>query len=554
MEKEYIVTLKDGVDYDEFWDQMESNTSGLSYVPDRIPDIVNKRPHNPRNTHYALSDAEVALLRQDPRVLGVELTLDDLPDVVLKTRMVQDSNFNQPASFYQYNNEVNWGLIRCIEKITRYRGSSNSPTQFDPFLYNYNYHLDGTGVDIVIHDTGLQVDHPEFTDANGNSRVRPINWYTESGIAGTQSADHYVDYEGHGTHVAGIAAGKNFGWAKNARIYALKVANLYPSNTPERATGISINDCFDVVRLWHLNKPIVNGIRRPTIVNMSWGFSVDYSQYSGQPLSGNYRGQAWSEQSFDIFTTPTDRHHNYGIADRYTLPYRYVSVDADVDLMAEAGIFICNSAGNEPYVHDLASGPDYNNYVNAPIARYYHKGCSPYTTYGMTVGAIDIGAYQNNSGSGYPYYDRQTTFSRFGPGVNIWAPGSRIVSVTSDNNTFGNIGYQDAPYQFDNNYRQITISGTSQASPQVVGVAALYLQVNPGASISEIKEFLIKSSVDTLYDENRSWAPGHPGVPVPYDHPYNLYGGPNRVLNFPFASDIGLSTTANFTARLNRKN
>jgi hypothetical protein len=46
----------------------------------------------------------------------------------------------------------------------------------------YNYTLDATGVDVVIMDSGLQIDHPEFQDAQGVSRVVELNWTTASGI------------------------------------------------------------------------------------------------------------------------------------------------------------------------------------------------------------------------------------------------------------------------------------------------------------------------------------------------------------------------------------
>ena len=37
-------------------------------------------------------------------------------------------------------------------------------------------------------------------------------------------SNHYTDDDdGHGTHVAGIATGKTYGWAKNANIYAMNI-------------------------------------------------------------------------------------------------------------------------------------------------------------------------------------------------------------------------------------------------------------------------------------------------------------------------------------------
>ena len=56
--QEYIVGLNKDVDYDAFWNEIQTTTSGLTYIPDRAVSIANARVGSKRLTHYTLSDEE----------------------------------------------------------------------------------------------------------------------------------------------------------------------------------------------------------------------------------------------------------------------------------------------------------------------------------------------------------------------------------------------------------------------------------------------------------------------------------------------------------------
>jgi subtilisin family serine protease len=83
-----------------------------------------------------------------------------------------------------------------------------------------------------------------------------------------------------------------------------------------------------------------------------------------------------------------------------------------------------------------------------------------------TPSAITVGATTSS--------DARASYSNFGSCLDIFAPGSSITSAWHTSNSATN-----------------TISGTSMASPHVAGVAALYLQANPGASAGAVRNAIV---------------------------------------------------------------
>lgn len=528
MEREYIVSLNKDVNYDQFWNQIESASETDSFVPSRRVEIVNNRDGSLRSCHYALSDIEAKLLREDPRVYSVEIPPSQRTDIQIGHRSSQSSVFTKTSS--DSGSFVNYGLRRCISATNPY-GTGTTVTG------DYTYPLDGTGVDVVISDSGLQVDHPEFQDAAGVSRVQQINWYTASGLAGTQNANHYRDYDGHGTHVAGIAAGKTYGWAKNAQIYSLKVNGL--EGTGDSNTGIPVENCFDVIKLWHRNKPTdpVTGVKRPTIVNMSWGYSVPFINIIG----GVYRTQPWAG---------TTRQTQYGMIGQfdgtnYRCDIRVGPVDVDIEEMLDEGIHICVAAGNSSQKIDSVDGIDYNNsffydYGGGVYEElYYNQGGSPHGNgRAIIVGSTDSTVRDAST-------EQKSTFSNCGLGVDLYAPGSNIMSSTSTTNSWG-AGSQS--YYLNSSYKQTNISGTSMASPQVCGVGALLLQLNPKLTVVQLKAKLRETTqpvvystgLDNDYTNNRSISNGET---------FFLYNKFNGTQPYGLSGGIGLSGTTNMTLR-----
>ena len=87
----------------------------------------------------------------------------------------------------------------------------------------------------------------------------------------------------------------------------------------------------------------------------------------------------------------------------------------------------------------------------------------------LTVGATTI----NDS--------RDTTYSNFGTCVEIYAPGTNIQSAWYTSDVDSNV-----------------ISGTSMAAPHAAGVAALYLESDPGASPSTVTSVIISNATQNV--------------------------------------------------------
>jgi len=505
--KEYVVTTAGIEDTDAVWDDLLLEGSTVESIPDRAVEVANERLLNKRNTSYFLTEAEALALKSDPRV-------QDVVDPTLFTPVkfaFQDTVFDKTGT--NTGNKSNWGLLRHIESTNIYGTSTADPSG------TYDYVLDGTGVDVVIVDSGIEKNHPEFQDANGNSRVQEINWFTASGVTGTMPTGHYTDYDGHGTHVAGTIAGKTFGWAKNAHIYSIKLNGLQAVEDPNG--GISVADAMDCIIGWHNAK--TNG--RPTVVNNSWGYLIYWNTaqnaltYSGSApyysiTGGSYRGTTWSGSTKD-----TAKGHTGSLAETniYMFPLRVSSVDADIAQLITNGIIVCNAAGNENVKIDLeTSGTDSDNYITANTVGnfYYHKGASPNcgTSKGFEVGSLGT---SNTAG-----VENKSSFSNAGPGVEIYAAGSNIISSMSNTN----LGNTNFAYFANASYKQEIYNGTSMSSPQVAGMCALLLQAHPDWTPTQVVGWIISNSTNILYGTGQS---------NDFTSTVSTFGGPQNIAYFP---------------------
>lgn len=541
----YIVTLKEGVDYNQFWTEIEDPTVGLEYIPDRPVSIVHDRTLFLRLCEYALTDEEAETLRADSRVESVEIPIRNLPNVNVVSNAVQNpyvyqGNFDkQSGNFYINSNDysgtqanaINWGLIAHSSTTNPYGTNISGNTGLTTSSV-YNYSADGTDVDVLINDSGLQIDHPEFTDASGNTRFVTVDWNSIAATVGANTSINWntlsnTDTNGHGTNVAGIAVGKTYGWAKNSNIFSLAVTS---------DPNIDVLDMFAMLLYWHQNK----GNNNPTIVNMSWAILVANGTGTGYHTlitGGRYRGNAiLSGQSTSYYTSRGLIPLTGNGINLQGIPYNSPAINAALGYLIEAGIIVVQSAGNNSFKIDIPNNPepsgDYDNYVNIPSLvsgnLYYARGFSPRDSRVIVVGALDT--LTSSSGN-----NQKVQFSCAGPGVDVWAAGTYIMSAGSNTTALTN-----APYFLNTSYKEYKLSGTSQAAPQVTGICALYLQANPTATMSQVKSWVLNNAGTDLYDT---------GNATSYTNYLSLLGGNAKVVyntfntanNFAVGNGITLS-------------
>jgi subtilisin family serine protease len=330
----YIVVFNDDV--------KETEVDGES---DRICKQRNAKKN--RSFKYALkgftvnlSAVEIEEVRKDPRVKYIE----------------QD----QMATTVATQTGATWGLDRLDQSALPLSGS-------------YTYDKNGSAVDAYIFDTGIRLDHEEFT-----GRV-------SAGFDAFTSAVFANDYNGHGSHVAGTVGGTKYGVAKGIKLIAVKVLG---DNGSGSFSGIIAG----------IDWAIANHTTKPAVGNMSLG----------------------------------------GTGTSATL-------EAAVRNAINDGIIMCLAAGN--------SASDASGFTPA-----------------RTAEAITVGATTSTDGF--------ASYSNYGAVVDILAPGSAITSAWYTGSTVTN-----------------TISGTSMATPHVAGVAALYIENNPGSTTAQVEAALKNSAV-----------------------------------------------------------
>jgi len=522
MDREYIVTLYNKEDLEQFYNEMQ-----LSNFP-----LVAKRDIS-RNTHYMMTEEQAERLRQDPRVWAVECV-----DCIHFRKQVNNEPYTINGQFWKDSSSVGssisstmlqWGHLHCAgDQAQRRKLNWGDGTSVELVTDNVEVFNAGKHVDVVIVDDPVAHNAQEwFSPTTAQTRFVQYQWYTElSGVTGTPNegtityhdTSNLPSAEFHGMHVTGTACGQYYGWAREANIYNIAVTGSWQSGQ-----SMNVNYTFDYLRAFHNNKPINSetGKRNPTVTNHSYGgiywmpnqnpllFSdVTQVSYQGTTYSSSNPGPSgWSQAGLEA---------DFGLKfnlDAY--PAWTPSLIADTLDAVNDGVVVIGAAGNDNLLLATPSTDptaDWNNQVTITGVGtiYYNRGAWPNSP---DSGAVNVGALSDHSDF------RRSTYTQYGPGIDVFAPGDLILS------SYSSSGFSDSKYPGGNYY--YPINGTSMASPQVCGIAACLASGKERFTNDDLFGYLQQASIQ----DNMSFDVGSGGTPGSFADNSCRKGSPNRYLH-----------------------
>ncbi|GAA2783011.1 S8 family peptidase [Streptomyces showdoensis] len=159
-----------------------------------------------------------------------------------------------------------------------------------------------------------------------------------------------------------------------------------------------------------------------------------------------------------------------------------------------AGIDWVTANAVKPAVANMSLGGGVDSVLDDAVRRSIASG----VTYGVAAGnetdnaanhsparvaeAITVGATTST--------DAKASYSNYGAGLDLFAPGSSITSSWNSSDSATN-----------------TISGTSMATPHVVGAAALYLADNPTSTPAQVATALVNAATPNVVTSPGSGSP-----------------------------------------------
>jgi plastocyanin len=207
MEREYIVTAKTKEDLQSLYDDLET-LGGCKCIPSREVECAHRRPIS-RNTHYYLTNEEAALIRNDERVMNVELSfrergIEFTPSYIIEAEATEEqitigeNDPNYTLTTNTWSKSINnsdahraWAMYRCVNGATVSNWGNNGNQSISGTVL---FTSTGKNVDVVVVDGCFDPAHPEFAvneNGTGGSRVNQFNWFSLNPEVTSGAADTY---------------------------------------------------------------------------------------------------------------------------------------------------------------------------------------------------------------------------------------------------------------------------------------------------------------------------------------------------------------------------
>jgi hypothetical protein len=331
-------------------------------------------------------------------------------------------------------------------------------------------------------------------------------YYTRANCNGSDT-DLSTDGD-HGTACSALAYGRTFGWAYNANKW---VINAYGFNGM-----FPVDNYFDLMKIFHLNKPInpATGTQDPSISSNSWGYRVSIPDtgfyYFRQGTSGS-GGVAYTGVKPEFM-----RYIGYVGDNRVKGEMIPNNLTTAGDELIASGVIFVGAAGNDSQQQVNSTDPNFNNYwstsngvplnsathtefdatcYNTINRRGFPQQLGKYTDGGNVVyPVINIGALDDEYNYFGPEFGKEwkVDYSDMGNEVDCYAPGNDTLSACRDPDVVA-FSYP----RWDNTYSGSTIdsfdrsfNGTSSACPVACGLIATMLETNRSWGWADVKAWL----------------------------------------------------------------
>ena len=487
----YQVCVNEASDYDDIYDELTTTMSAPPRslkVPSREVELTHRKKHSSTRSVFLLSEAEAITLREDSRIKYVVLDENTYAegslsaywpppeedeyrnkkdvkiyrDVTGSDEPPDGNDWASPALSAELD-RTNYGVYRPISVDSPWGYSGNQLN--DIGLKDQKMTLDGSGMDLIVHDSGCWMSRVEFVDpTTGRSKVRSVeldgpyyidpdyfenngktrtrwdglrtcteaagrDWWsitanrsagfvnvgTVGAVSTSMTYARYWGLGGSGSDSYGSQAGYH-GTACSSQAFGRTLSNAPGANAwAMHSYAIGTEKTMDIMKIFHLNKPKdKEGNQIPTILSTSWSYkakipeNTTYDVYWG--YDSNRDGTSASETgSYDDYanrpkflkSTYAYGNRQYHYDNRFTAPGLY---EAASELAVTPGVFWFTSGGNEDQMQVPYGHPFYWNYYNTKENDYPNRSDRSLSAY------VNMGGFPARAGTGL-YDSKRWLFS-----------------------------------------------------------------------------------------------------------------------------------------------